>query len=162
MSVFVLLGLGIIYTIIYLLLNFNYWDSFVTASEIEGIKQSNGYLLSTDLASYIATRLEGIFEIFLLFGPLLSVMMLAGLRSALGKQTQLLVLTKLMLLTIFVLLMAEVFWTGETARINLYIYPYLFFPVGAYLANIELSQSERKLLPTLVFAQTFLMQTFGF
>jgi hypothetical protein len=160
-SASILLGLGMVYAIIYLLFNFNYFNSFVIASYIEGIRETEGYLPFTDSADYIPTRLEGILEIILFFGPFLTIMMIAGLRLVKDTSLRLLTMSRLMLFTFLALFLVGVFWTGETARVILYIYPYLLFPVGAYLANIEVFPPGRELLLIIVFAQTLLMQLFG-
>jgi hypothetical protein len=53
------------------------------------------------------------------------------------------------------------FRTGETARICLFIYPYLIFPVAAYLHQCPASHGAQKRLLLVVFAQSVAMQTLG-
>jgi hypothetical protein len=157
----ILLGVALVYVFIYLFFNFNYFNSFKIASYIEGLRETKGYLPLSNPAAYLPTRLEGILEIFLFFGPILTIIMIAGIRLVKAAGLRLLTLSRLALLTFLALFVVGVFWTGETARVNLYIYPYLLFPVGAYLATIDVARSGREMLLITVFTQTLLMQLFG-
>ena len=95
-------------------------------------------------------------------GPFLGWLLLQGLGSLKPSSPNLSALTWLGALTLAAMFLAGAFHTGETARACLFIYPYLFFPVAAYLQQGRLSPPDAKILPALVFFQSLLMQMFGF
>jgi hypothetical protein len=68
-------------------------------------------------------------------------------------------LTALGVLTLLAMFLTGAFRTGETARACLFIYPYLIFPVAAYLQHHPCSEQDQRILLWLVFGQTVLMQT---
>jgi len=162
-SIIILFSLIIIYIIIYQATSFNYLNSFFVAAHIEGIEHTGGFMLISEPASYIATRLEGVFELILFFGPFLMVMLLIGWYrySSIKADPGLPTLTLLILITVAGLFLAGLYRTGETARISLYIYPYLLFPIAKYLMNVPLSKHGEKFLVSALFSQTILMQLFG-
>jgi hypothetical protein len=157
-SGFIILSLGLIYIIIYIIFNFNYINSFIIATILNN---PGGFRLLSEPASYIFTRLEGISEIILFFGPFLAVLMIRGIRIMKKTDTHLLTMTWLAVSTLLAMLVTGAFRTGETARICLFIYPYLIFPIASYLGDIRITEKEKAVLLSLVFVQTVLMQTFG-
>jgi len=158
-SGFIILGLGIIYLIIYLLLNFNYLNSFLIASKLEN---PHGFRLFYEPVNYLFTRIECICEIILFFGPYLSILMVQGIvvmkRKRLNSMTSLTWLAIFTLITIFA---TGAFHTAETARVCLFIYPYLIFPIGFFLKYTKVSPKEKNTLLYLIFLQTIIMQIGG-
>jgi hypothetical protein len=152
-------GMGLIYAIIYIIFNFNYINSFMIASALEN---PHGFMLISEPATYLFTRIEGISEIIFYFGPFLSLLMVLGLHVRKRKNSHLLTLTWLAILSLLAMLGTGAFRTGETARAAIFVYPFLIFPVAIYLQELNISLKDRKILLYLVFTQTILMQTFGF
>jgi hypothetical protein len=109
----------------------------------------------------LATRLEGIFEIALFFGPFLGILFWRGLRQQAQCSLSFRDLVMLALFTLLLMFLAGFFRTGETARICLFIYPYLLLPVAGYFKEIGITLPEKRQIAALVFAQTVLMQLSG-
>lgn len=158
-SGFIISGICFIYAIIYIILNFNYINSFMIASAIEN---RHGFMLISKPATYLFTRIEGVSEIIFYFGPFLSLLMVLGLQVRKRINSNLLTLTWLAILSLLAMFGTGAFRTGETARAAMFIYPFLIFPVAIYLQEFNISLKDRTILLYLVFAQTILMQTFGF
>jgi hypothetical protein len=154
----IIIGLGLIYLVIYEAIDFNYINSFRIAAAIDN---PDGFRLFSDPISYFFTRLEGIFEIALFFGPFLTVVMIRGIRLERKNHCDLQLLTLLALATIFIMFITGCYQTGETARVCLFMYPYLLFPISLYLQNFDFCSREKRILLLLVFAQTIFMQMFG-
>lgn len=154
----ILIGLWSVYALAYLLLDFNYLNSFRIASMLENPK---GFRLISEPASYFFTRLEGVFEIVLFFGPFLTLMLLRGMRKIKKTASNFYSLSWLAIATLLAMLAAGTFRTGETARCCSYIYPYLMFPIAGYLEAVRISAREEKVLSFYVFSQTVFMQLFG-
>ncbi len=159
-SAVVLVGVGVLYTAMYLFCGFDYVDSFRTASALEN---PGGFLLFAEPASYVMTRLEDVANIAWFFGPFLLVLFVRGVqvmwRTAACRD--LLALTVLGIATLLAMFLSGAFRTGETARACLFIYPYLIFPVAAYLEQRGRYDDDRRLLLSLVFGQSLAMQTLG-
>ena len=158
-SGYIIMGMGIIYVLISTFFSYNYVNSFMIASVLEN---RSGFLLISNPISYLFTRIEGIFEIILFFGPFLSLLMVLGLRTQERIRSNLLTITWLAIFSLLAMLSTGAFRTAETARAALFIYPFLIFPVASYLQRSNISLKERNVLMYLVFVQTILMQTFGF
>ena len=158
-SGYIIMGMGLIYVLISIFFNYNYVNSFMIASALEN---RYGFQLITNPPSYLSSRIEGIFEIILYFGPFLSLLMVLGLRTQQRIKSNLLTITWLAIFSLLAMLSTGAFRTGETARAALFIYPFLIFPVASYLQRYNISLKERNILMYLVFVQTVLMQTFGF
>lgn len=158
-SGYMILSMGLIYALIDILFNYNYVNSFMIASAIEN---RHGFMPLSEPVTYLFTRIEGIFEIILFFGPFLSLLMVMGLRTQKRIRSNLMTITWLALLSLLAMLGAGTFRTAETARTALFIYPFLIIPVAYYLQKYNVSLKEKNVLMYLVFAQTILMQTFGF
>ena len=137
----------------------NYLDSLLIASRLENPQGFRGF---SEPASYFFTRLEGISEILIFFGPFLGWLLLAGWGAMKQGRPRLYALTWLVVVTLLGMLATGAFRTGETARACLFIYPYLLFPVASGLAGEKIGTREKYLLLALVFLQGLLMQMFGF
>jgi len=158
-SGYMILGMGLIYALIEIFFNYNYVNSFMIASALEN---RQGFMPLAGPINYLFTRIEGISEIILYFGPFLSLLMVIGLRTQKGKRSNLMTIAWLAILSLLAMLGAGTFRTAETARTALFIYPFLMIPVASYLQESNITLEERNILMYLVFAQTILMQTFGF
>lgn len=155
----VLLIIMFIYIIIYKFSHFNYIRSFITASRLEN---PHGFRLLAEPVYYLFTRLTDIYEIILFFGPFLSILALCGIRIMKKTNSDLATITWLGIATLSAMFFTGAFRAGETARICLFIYPYLIFPIASYLQDIQTSLHEKNVLLFLVFIQTVTMQMFGF
>jgi len=158
-SGYIILGMALIYVLISIFFNYNYVNSFMIASALEN---RYGFLLTSNPLSYFSSRIEGISEIILYFGPFLSLLMVLGLRTQKRIESNLLTIAWLAIFSLLAMLSTGAFRTGETARAALFIYPFLILPVASYIQKSNISLKERNILMYLVFAQTILMQTFGF
>ena len=158
-SAYIIIGMGLIYALISIFFNYNYVNSFMIASALENRR---GFLPFSEPLTYLFTRIEGIFEIILYFGPFLSLLMVISLRTKERIRSNLMTITWLAIFSLLAMLATGAFRTAETARAALFIYPFLIIPVAYYLQKFNVSLKERNILIYLVFAQTILMQTFGF
>ncbi|MCX5713784.1 MAG: hypothetical protein NT033_03040 [Candidatus Omnitrophica bacterium] len=154
----ILLGLAVTHIIIYLLCHYNYLNSFWIATSYENIGRATPVFHTLE---YLVTRLEGIFEIALFLGPFLGILFFRGLLKKNAPNSPFGDLAVLGVCTLLIMFIAGVFRTGETARICLFIYPYLIFPVAAYFKEIKLSLNEKVQVLSLVFIQTVVMQLLG-
>lgn len=168
-----LAGLAGLYLMLHIAMDFNYLRSFLTASALEN---PDGFKLITAPASYVFTRLEGIFLIAAFFGPFLIALWVRGivphqidiqrisLRSVPAVVTglsPLYLLSILGVLTLLAMFATGAFGTGETGRAASFIYPYLMFPVAMFLSRFELRFRDHMQLSGLVFGQAVAMQLFG-
>ncbi len=154
----ILLGLVFLHVVIYFTLHYNYLNSFWIAASYENIGRATPVFHSLE---YFITRLEGIFEIMLFLGPFLGILFLRGLRMGNACTSSFRDLTILGVSTLLIMFIAGFFRTAETARICLFIYPYLIFPVAAYFKEIRVSPNEKVQVLALVFIQTVIMQLLG-
>lgn len=158
-SVYMVLGMGLIYALISIFLNYNYVNSLMMASALEN---PLGFKLIFEPLTYFVTRVEGISEIIFFSGPFLTLLIILGLHKQERGRSNLLTITWLAIFSLLILFATGAFRTGETARAAIFIYPFLIFPVAYYLQVSDFSLKDRNILLYLVFAQTILMQTFGF
>lgn len=150
--------LAVLYLIVERAVGFNYIASFATAAALEN---PNGFMLFADPASYIFTRLEGVFEIIVFFGPFLAICAVRGFRYMRTNGSLLFTMTAVALVTMAAMFLTGAFRTGETARCCLFVYPYLLFPAAWYLKRDGLAEREETVLLLVVFGQTVCMQLFG-
>ncbi|WP_049935922.1 hypothetical protein [Haloplanus natans] len=143
---------------IYLLTGFNYVTSFLTASAIESAKYGGGFYATTAPVSYVTTRIENVLGIVLFFGPYCGYIAYKGARLPTNGITD---FGWYGMLTIVVLFLAGTPRTGETARICLFLLPFLLLFVGNYFHHRNLSFTEGKQLAALVWLQAVCMQLFG-
>jgi len=145
--------IAVIHTLIALFLDFNYLESFRIASQIEN---PDGFRLVAMPVDYTFSRAEGIAEVFVFFGPFLTVLMLRGwrrLRHEIPEYGWLLVLSWASFLA---MLATGAFRTGETARLMMFLYPLMLTPVLMVARNVE--EQARTSLLVMVFTQTLFMQ----
>lgn len=157
-SFIIMLALVLIYFVIYYLIGFNYINSFYIASAIEN---PEGFRLTASPLYYILTRIENIAEIAVFFGPFLLVLMFLGFPIMRSRHSRFFYLVILSFITLMAMFLTGAYRTGETARLCMYIYPYMLFPVIIYLKETHVKQSEKIKLMGLVFAQSLFMQLFG-
>ena len=150
--------LGLIYFILNEVFGFNYLKAFITATIIES---PDGFRLISDPLNYFLTQIEGIAEILLFFGPFLCFLMFKGLSILKRNYFQLWTLFCIAIGVLFLMFFSGALRTGETARVCLFIYPYLFLPVVAWLANKKSENNEKSALLSAVFIQTIFMQLYG-
>lgn len=158
-TVSILLGIVFIYLIIYIFSRFNYLNSFRIAAILENPK---GFRLFTYPVNYLFTRITDIYEIFLFLGPFLGILTIKGMIIMKRNISDISTMTWLAISTLLAMFLTGAFRTGETARICLFIYPYLLFPVATLFKNIRISSEVKNTLLFLVFFQGILMQIFGF
>lgn len=158
-SALVAAGLALSYVLVYLATGYNYANSFMIATRLEN---PDGFRLIAEPASYFFTRVEGVTEIVVFFGPYLSALALRGFRLVKPHESDLMALSWLGVGTLLAMLATGAFKTGETARVCLFLYPYLLFPVALYLDRVRFfPRREQITLSALVFGQTLYMQLFG-
>ncbi|MBC7811145.1 MAG: hypothetical protein H7175_08365 [Burkholderiales bacterium] len=157
-TVLIVGGVALMHGLVYLLTSYNYVDSFFAAARIDN---PYGFMLFADPVNYLFTRLEGMAEFVVFFGPFLSILAVRGLPALRRSSPDFFALTALALLTLGGMFAVGMFRYGETARILMFVLPYLLLVVGAYLNEAGVSQRDRSLLLALVFFQAVLMQTFG-
>ena len=142
-----------------LLLGFNYINAFIYASS-----STSGFTLFSNPVQYFTTRLQNILDILIFFGPILIVLCYRGIknlkkdseRESVASNTYLLVLSAL--LGLLILFLAGAPNKGETARICMFILPFMLIPVAYNLRKDKYSQVEKLKLLVLVFGQTLLFQ----
>ncbi|MCP4763448.1 MAG: hypothetical protein GY870_16870 [archaeon] len=151
-------SLLVIYGIL-LILGFNYINAFLYASS-----STSGFTLFSNPIDYFVTRLQNILDILIFFGPILIVLCYRGIKNLKEdsmrdhdiSNTYLLVISALLALLIFFLAGAPN--KGETARICMFILPFLLIPVAYNLQKEKYSKVEKIKLLALVFGQTLLFQ----
>ena len=154
-----ILGMGLIYVLISIFLNYNYVNSFMVASALEN---RLGFMPFSEPLTYFFTRVEGVSEIIFYAGPFLTLLLVLGLREQERNKSNLLTITWLAIFSLLIMLATGAYRYGETARAAVFIYPFLMFPIASYLQTYNFSIKDKNTLLYLVFAQTILMQTFGF
>lgn len=137
-------------------LDFNYLESFLTASSIEN---PDGFRLLADPVDYIFSRFEGVLEVLLFFGPFLTLLMLRGWHVLHRDYVDYAVWLVLTWGAFLLLLLTGAFRTGETARLMMVLLPFMLTPV--LLCVQDKDESMRLSLLMLVFGQTLLMQLLG-
>ncbi|OQY44844.1 MAG: hypothetical protein B6242_11750 [Anaerolineaceae bacterium 4572_78] len=167
-SAIIMIGLVLIYLWLYFTFDFNYLNSFFMASSIEN---PDGFRLFTEPINYVLTRIEGIFEIILFFGPFLGILAIRGMLSmrklnstffSAKDKSSVLFLTCLAIATLLAMFATGAYRTGETARVCMFMYPFLLFPVASYLNSLEIfGRKEQIILASSIFAQTIIMQLMG-
>jgi len=159
-SLVFLLGVTVLYIFLYFATGMNYPAAFRTASALEN---PAGFMLFSEPANYLYTRLEDVCEILVFFGPFLLMLFIGGIRTMRHSRPrpELLAWTICGIGTLAAMFLSGAFRTGETARACLFIVPYLMFPVAAQLEQCGRREIDRKALLWLVFGQALAMQTFG-
>ena len=124
-------GLVLVYGLLWSVLGFNYISAFLYASSLEN---PNGFMLFSNPAQYISTRLENVMDILVFFGPVLVALSYRGFQylradadeTGGGFRKRLLVIAALVALGLLFLTGAPK--KGETARICMFILPFLIIP----------------------------------
>jgi len=158
------LSVGAVYGLLLVTLGFNYINAFLYASSLEN---PNGFMLFVSPVEYLTTRIQDILDIVIFFGPVLSVLAYRGFvtlrKEAVDNQVDLkkyhIILAALIALGLLFLTGAPK--KGETARICLFILPFLLIPVLIYIQKTNMSQRDKIILLVLVFGQTVLLQLIG-
>lgn len=157
-SIIILGGVILIYLILYLTLGYNYINSMLIASKIEN---PDGFSLLIEPIKYVFSRIESTLEPLIFFGPFLIILFIRGLPVLKKNQPDIYLLSLLGIGSLLLMFLAGAYKIGESARSAMFIYPYLLFPVIAYMSEFGKDVNERKQLLTLIFAQTLLMQLSG-
>jgi len=142
-----------------LLIGFNYINAFLYASS-----STSGFTLFSNPLNYFVTRIQNVLDVLIFFGPILIVLCYRGIknlkedsqREAKISNTYLLVISAIFALLI--LFVSGAPNKGETARICMFILPFLLIPVAYNLQKEKYSQIERVKLLMIVFGQTLLFQ----
>lgn len=158
------LCVGGIYGLLLVTLDFNYINAFLYASSLEN---PNGFMLLSNPVEYFTTRIQDILDIVIFFGPVLSVLAYRGFvmlrkeatEDADSSKKYNLVLSSLIALGL--LFLAGAPKKGETARICMFILPFLLIPVITYIQRTNMSRRNKIILLALVFGQAVLLQLLG-
>lgn len=158
------LCVGAVYGILYITLGFNYIDAFLYSSTSEN---PNGFMLLSNPVEYFTTRIQDILDIVIFFGPVLSVLAYRGFVKLREEATENpdsskkfnIVLAALIALGLLFLTGAPK--KGETARICMFILPFLLIPVLTYIQKTDMSRRDKGILLILVFGQAVLFQLIG-
>jgi len=155
---------GLAYVFLLVSLGFNYVQAFLyaTASENPG-----GAMILSNFGQYVVTRAEDILDIVVFLGPVLTVLAYRGakiLRADLSKDPASKKQYSLFLSSLVALLL--LFLTGapkkgETARICMFVLPFVLIPVLVYMDRSGMGRREKITLLVLVFVQVVIMQLFG-
>ena len=121
----------------------------------------------TNPIEYFTTRIQDILDIVIFFGPVLSVLAYRGfvmLREEAAQDVDSskkynIVLAALIALGLLFLTGAPK--KGETARVCMFILPFLLIPVITYIQRTNMSRRDKIILLALVFGQAVLMQLLG-
>jgi hypothetical protein len=143
--------------LVYLATGYDQWLAFRTGSQLEN---TGGFLLLANPRGYLWYRLGAVLEIGFYFTPFLCLLVPRGLRALGREQPEARVLFWLGLGTVAAMLLSGAMKIGEAARICLFLVPFLMLPIAA--AWKSLGAPRQRWLLGLVFAQSLLMQLFGF
>ncbi|MHA1803361.1 MAG: hypothetical protein ACTSU4_02375 [Promethearchaeota archaeon] len=143
------------YILLYLILSFNYFNSFIIASTFEN---PGGFSFIVNPYGYFINRVKGILDIIIFFGPFLLVIFIKAMRFSKNNYVEIYVKSILTIALLIFFLLIGVYRYGETARSAIFIYPFLLFPISCYLLNEKSGEIEKFTLLNLVFGQTLLMQ----
>ena len=158
------LCVGAVYGLLLVTLGFNYINAFLYASSLEN---PNGFMLFSSPVEYFASRIQNILDIAIFFGPVLSVLAYRGFITLREESTENqnsskkyhIVLAALIALGLLFLTGAPK--KGETARICMFILPFLLIPVIAYIRNTNMTRRDKIILLVVVFGQAVLLQLVG-
>jgi hypothetical protein len=150
-------ALALFYVGLELLSGFSYLRAFAVASSLEN---PEGFRLLAEPMDYLMTRAEDVAEIFLFFGPFLSIVFISGLsrRRASTPSGRLSIMA---LASFTLLLLTGAYRTGETARAALFMVPFLMLPAAEWIAATNRQETQFRTLASLVSLQTLIMQLLG-
>lgn len=144
------------YGSLYALFGYDHLAALRTASRLEN---PEGFRLFAEPLTYAFTRLENVAEMLAFLGPFLLLLAVRGLPVLRQDAPRAFALFLVAVGTLGALFLTGAYHTGETARVCLFLYPYLLLPVLALLRNA--GGRERALPLGLAFGQALLMQLFG-
>lgn len=133
-------------------LHYDHLQAFFTASHLEN---PQGFRLLSDPLQYFATRVEGITEILLFLGVGVLAILLHEFPNVIKADRKTAFLSASAIVILLLMFASGAFRTGETARVCLFIYPYLIMFASR--------SSHRTLRDMMLWAgiQTVYMQTIG-
>ncbi len=157
-------SVGGVYLLLFVTTGFNYVDAFLYASSLEN---PGGFMLVASPVEYVVTRVQDVMDILVFLGPAMCVLTYRGLVTMRGEAvtggqfpTEY-SLVKAALLSLALLFLAGTPKKGETARICMFVLPFLLVPVLTYIMRTDMSRRESRLLLAIVFAQAVVFQLFG-
>jgi hypothetical protein len=156
-TAFVVGGVAAGLAVLWAITGFDWIESFGLAGRDQN---PWGFFLIEDPLNYAITRLEGICEVIVFLGPPLLYVLAWMIRSPEEENRTSRRLMTAALTSFGLMLVSGAYRTGETARACVFLYPLLVSGMAPTLAR--LSGRETGWLAGLVFAQTLLMQLFGF
>jgi hypothetical protein len=158
----IILSVVFLYGILYLSIGFNYVDAFLYASASEN---PTGFMLLANPVEYFITRLQDVMDILVFLGPILVAFSYRGLqllrRSQSEDQKKMLILVFSAFLALFLLFLTGAPKKGETARICMFILPFVLIPVLYFVEEKQYPKSELVVLLLIVFAQAVILQLIG-
>ncbi|MHA1769985.1 MAG: hypothetical protein ACTSYL_10370 [Candidatus Thorarchaeota archaeon] len=158
------IGMAMIYGALYLMLGFNYIDAFLYASAMEN---PNGFMLFASPLEYLVTRIEDVLDILVFLGPVLVFFAYSGLVSLKNNSNQnkeageLYHIVLAALIALILLFLTGAPKKGETARICMFVLPFVMITIAWHMQQEKYSQREILKLILLVLAQAVIMQTIG-
>ena len=156
-AAYILLLFVAAWALVYRLSGYNQWLGFRTASALEN---PGGFLATANPRGYFWYRIGSVLEISFYFTPFLCVLVPRGLQWLGQRSKEAWVLYWLGVGTVAAILLSGAMKIGEAARLCLFLIPFLLLPVAAVWPH--LSRPRQRSLLALVFAQSLLMQLFGF
>jgi hypothetical protein len=142
----IIAGVALLYGFAYLVLGFNYIQAFSVASASEN---PGGFMLLSNPIEYLTTRIEDVLDIAAFFRPVLVVLGFRGLQQLrsdtltptnntfTNKKVYLLAISAIIALGL--LFLTGVPKKGETARICMFIFPFLLLPVLSLVETSDYS-----------------------
>lgn len=146
---------ALFFGLLYRQYDFNWIQGFLKSSAIEN--RNGVYFLAIPI-NYITTRLEDISEIILFMGPFVAALVWRGLKNPAARKGQLMPVSLAAIAALSAMFLAGVCHTGETARICIFIYPFLMIPLAVSMEPYSKSIAPYYVLWALVFGQTLSMQ----
>jgi hypothetical protein len=159
----VIVVVALIYGVLSLSIGFNYVDALLYASSSEN---PNGFMLLSNPVEYFVTRLQDILDILIFLGPVLVALCYRGLQQLREdgiseEQRNMMVMVLSAFLALFLLFLTGAPKKGETARICMFILPFVLIPVLHLIEERKYPRSELIALLLIVFAQAVLIQLIG-
>lgn len=153
-------ALSVTYYLMFLASGFNYINSLLRAAELE---RSFGSVPGYSTGSFLFSRLENVLELLIFLGPYLGLLLYLSLKSLRKKFTLSQPATSPLvgIIGLIAMFCVGAYYTGETARAAMFIYPFLLLIIGNYLSQRKITSQDHFLLLSLVFGQSLLMQSFG-
>ncbi len=153
----------IIYLALDLTLGFNYVSVFLYASVSEN---PDGFMLFANPTQYFVTRIQNVMDILIFLGPILVAFCYRGLQLMRRKgfsmeERKMFVLVISAFIALLLMFLTGAPKKGETARICMFILPYVLIPIMYRIEFGGYSSKERALLLVLVFFQAVVMQLVG-